>query len=95
MRQHWKKILALGLSAALLLTGGWFVWNKTFFGGKDGASAALAFPAPEPVKYDPPEPNPPPVQGYLPDPVSFAVDEETGLEFVRGIIVVYFERGST
>lgn len=30
-------------------------------------------------------------QGYTPDPANFAVDEETGVEYVKHIVIVHFE----
>jgi len=31
-------------------------------------------------------------QGYTPDPANFAVDEETGVEYVKRIVIVHFDR---
>ena len=82
MKKNWKKILALSLAAAVLLTGGLFAWQwSNWFGG-----------AGEP---QPPAPDPPPVQNYGPDPADFALDEATGMEFVSGIAVVMFQRGAS
>jgi len=96
---NWKKLLALSLAAALALTGGLFAWQwDNWFGGAgepESPLASLEYPLPDPIKFTPRDPNPPPVQNYGPDPADFLRDEATGMEFVRGIAVVMFDRGAT
>jgi len=93
---NWKKILILSLAAALVLTGGLFAWRG--WPGRPGEaipSAGLEYPRPAPIRFEPHDPDPTPVENYGPDPADFLVDEATGVEFVRGIAVVMFERGAT
>ena len=105
MKKNWKRILALSLAAVLLLTGGLFVWQwSNWFGGAGepppgeelpAPSVGVEYPSPDPIQFSPPAPDPPPVQNYGPDPADFALDEDTGVEFVSGIAVVMFGRGAT
>ena len=95
---NWKKILAFSLAATLTLTGGLFAWQwNNWFGraGEEPPSAAMEYPRPDPIRFAPHDPNPPPVQNYGPDPADFRLDEATGEEYVKGIAVVMFERGAT
>jgi len=98
MKSNWKKILAFSLAAAVLLAGGLFTWylsSRPGVAGETGPSKGAESPGPEPIRFAPPDPNPPPVQNYGPDPADFALDEATGIEFVSGIVVVLFERGAS
>jgi len=107
MKKNWKRILAVSLAAVVLLTGGLFVWQwRDWFGGADeppptsmeltdDSSAGVKSPWVDPIQFSPPDPDPPPVQNYGPDPADFALDEATGMEFVSGIAVVMFDRGAT
>lgn len=90
--KRWMKILAVVLAAVVLVTGGLFAWKGGEWFGEKAAAEVYDFPAGDPVRFDPPDATLPPVQGYVPEPADFALDEATGLEFVKGILTVYFER---
>jgi len=97
MKRNWKSILAVTLVAAVVLTGGLLAWqwNGRFGGtGEPEPLSPVEVLQPEPIRFAPPDPEAPPVQNYGPDPADFAVDEATGIEYVRGIAVVMFERGA-
>ena len=97
LKRHWKKIAA-ALAALLLAAGGllfWRVASSREGGARQSAPAPYAFPAPDPVAFEPAPEDAPPVRGYAPSPEAFARDEATGARFVKNIVVLYFERGAT
>ncbi|MDR2753618.1 MAG: S8 family serine peptidase [Oscillospiraceae bacterium] len=99
-KQHLKRLAALVLALVVAAGGSFWAWHWFRRAGETGPQGVYVpllkeYPAPDPVRFDPPDPNPPPVVGYRPDPAHFAVDAATGTEFVKNIVVVYFAREAT
>ncbi|MDR0531285.1 MAG: S8 family serine peptidase [Oscillospiraceae bacterium] len=107
MKQHWKRYWILGLAALVLAAGalGFRLWGNWRAAQPDSpdATAESGPEIPEAPNFPPPDPTAgtarsasvPPVRGYTPDPANFATDPASGAEYVKNIIVVYFDPQAT
>ncbi|MCL2106628.1 MAG: S8/S53 family peptidase [Oscillospiraceae bacterium] len=93
-----KRSMALGFAFLLAFAGLWSL-SPGQPEGSAGAAAPLrvdweAFP-PDPVRFEPPETEPPPLESYRAPPEDFAYDAERGLGYVKNIVIAYFARGTS
>ncbi|MDR1464960.1 MAG: S8 family serine peptidase [Oscillospiraceae bacterium] len=96
-----RRLLALTLALALVFGGLVLVQRQGLRLPPDGSVpggapdvAAVIRPDPEPLRFPPPDPDPDPVVSYLAGPEDFVTDAASGTTFVRGIVTVFFRRGT-